>query len=188
MFSSTMSRFFLSIVIVVVLVGTAFDAHGQVFYQWTLTNVTGNTPGPVTGTIGFSSLVPGAGGTHAPSSFTIESAPGHNINNGYVLGEEIVGSGLWQDISQSGSFEFNTSDVAVSGDFAFREPVLGLLLMDYRSPSQNSFFRSQNSPNNTTQGPATWTLVVPEPSGLLLGISAFFLAVPRTRRETPMGR
>ena len=179
MFSSVLSRIFLSLFSIVVLVCNAFAVHGQVFYQWELTNVSGNTPGPVTGTIGFSSLIPGAGGTHAPTSFTIDSAPGHNINNGYTLGDEVVGSGLWQDISQSGSFVFNTSDVATSGDFAFREPTLGILLMDFRSPSQNSFFRSQSSPHNTTQGPATWTLIIPEPTTCALSLVALCLVVRR---------
>jgi hypothetical protein len=167
----------------------ATDALGQVFYQWILADAAlengSNVPGPVEGTIGFSTLIPGGGGSHLPSSFTIDSAPGHNINNGYTLGDEIVGSSLWEDISQDPSFEFDVFNVATSGDFAFREPIIGVLLMDFRTPSESTFFRSPSSPNLITKGTATWTILVPEPGAylLLVGGCAVGIAVSSARGQ-----
>lgn len=165
----------LAVLAVALLNGTACGLS----FNWSFTNSSGgNVAGPVSGTIGFSTLVAGAGGSHVPNSFTIESAPGHSISNGYALGDEVIGDPLWVDITAVPSFVFNAANVAVSGDLAFKDVNNDILLMDFRSPAQNSFFRSPGPPNLITQGAATWTIAIPEPSSLVLGgllIPFFFL-------------
>lgn len=156
-------------VVVITAMSLCYGTAYGLTFSWSFTNnVSGNVVGPVSGTIGFSTLVSGSGGTHAPDSFSIDAASGHSISNGYTLGNEVIGSPLWVDITMVPSFEFTTANVAISGDFAFKDVNNDTLLMDFRPPSLNSFFRSPGSPNLITKGNATWTVVIPEPGTLVL--------------------
>lgn len=157
-------------------------------FDWSFGNT--NPMGPVTGTISFNAVTPGAGGTSlTPDSIVITSAPGHIFTSGYVVGTEVIGSpmGALINLPSFPAWSIDANDQIIGGGAAFIAAASGnadqLVLEVLDAMDGDEEFSFLNSSAGITSATDLTFSAVPEPGSFgLLGLIGACLAYRRRRR------